>query len=151
MAHFFKKKLPTFSFEGTKMHCYGVNKHRYRSTVIQLHPLISLLAEWNKMLCCLLSVTMKKNSIDSTVTRCWNKKWPKFVKSCPKGNHSSFSLKIWFFNLAQKVTKHLSYFCNKINRPIWSHWIRPKDKLNCPRALCLFAISCSTQRGVTFR
>ena len=83
--------------------------------------------------------------------------WPDDeIKSSPSFSKSSLTSltkkeRSMVFTTAQKVTKHLSYFCNKINRPIWSHWIRPKDKLNCPRALCRFAISCSTQRGVTFR
>ena len=54
-----------------------------------------------------------------SVTRYWNKKLPKTIKS----SHSRFYLKI-----AQNVTNYLGYFSKKLltprtfkNRPIWSH------------------------------
>ena len=35
-------------------------------------------------------------------------------KSCPKSSHGIFYLKLLLFNIAQKVTKHLEYFCKQI-------------------------------------
>ena len=47
------------------------------------------------------------------MTRCWDKKWSNFSKSCPKSSNSSFSSK-WCFVKSPKDTKYLAYFCQKI-------------------------------------
>ena len=49
------------------------------------------------------------------VTRCWNGKWPNLnQKLLKKWLKQFFSLKVSFFIIAQKVGKHLGYFCTKI-------------------------------------
>ena len=48
------------------------------------------------------------------VTRCWNKNWPKFSKSCPKSTLNTFTLKGMFFKKAPEVTEYLSYICEQI-------------------------------------
>ena len=65
--------------------------------------------------------------VESSVTSCWNKKYPKFTKKYPR----QFDLKSDGFTTAQKVTKHLGNFYNNIccqeipkNRPIWSRWLQ---------------------------
>ena len=39
---------------------------------------------------------------------------PIFIKCCPKSSHSSFYLKVTFFEVAKEVTKYLGYFCYKL-------------------------------------
>ena len=46
-----------------------------------------------------------------SVTRCWHKKLPKFVKKLPKSsNGDSFNLKIDAFQNSQKITKYFGLF-----------------------------------------
>ena len=41
--------------------------------------------------------------------------WPDvLIKSCPKAKHSSFTYKVTFSQIEQKVAKYLDYFCKKI-------------------------------------
>ena len=49
-----------------------------------------------------------------SLTRCWNKSCPNVSNSCPISNHSSLNSKSEIFNIAQRVSKYLRYFCKKI-------------------------------------
>ena len=51
----------------------------------------------------------------SSVTRCWNKKLPKFSKICQKSSHCTVLFKQRCFPNNPKVTKYLGYFCYKIS------------------------------------
>ena len=63
-----------------------------------------------------------------SVTRCWNKWWPKFAESGPKRCQSIFFFKRDVFRVFQQFTKTLGYFCRELfcwqNRPIWSLCLR---------------------------
>ena len=50
----------------------------------------------------------------TSVTRCLNKKYSKFIQKLPKNSHSSFSLKLMSFQKAPKVFKYLGHFYKKI-------------------------------------
>ena len=55
--------------------------------------------------------------LSTSVTRCWNSKWPNFFKSCPKCCQISFCIKRDAFQNSSNVTVHLGYFWNKIFHP----------------------------------
>ena len=64
-----------------------------------------------------------------SVTRCWNKKQPKFFQKLPKKQPHQFDLKIDGFHSCPKsphtfglLLKLNSLPSNSKNRPIWSHW-----------------------------
>ena len=66
------------------------------------------------------------------VTRCWNKNWPKFSKSCPKSTLNTFTLKGMFFKKPLKSPNMQANLLPKSykNSPLWSHCVI--QLMTCP-------------------
>ena len=56
----------------------------------------------------------------SSVTRCWNKKYSKYIKNSRQSSHGSFSLKVMSFYKAKKIIKFFGHFCKKnFHQELW--------------------------------
>ena len=62
----------------------------------------------------ILGDPLQPTYLASSVTSWWNKKQPKILKKLPKSGHTSFTLNVFLFKIAQKVAKYLSYFYKEI-------------------------------------
>ena len=83
----------------------------------------------------------RKNSkmglVETSMTRCWHKKNPKFLQNLPKNQPKQFQVKSdafkngpnWLHTNGLLLLDNLSTFKN---RPNWSHWFRRRKKLTNP-------------------